>query len=602
MPDPTPFQPPSTGAFPSTSDAITAILGCITEHLGVRTSYLTAVPPTRDHVAVTAAVNQPGGADVRVGMTYAPGDSWCGLVCQAPAPRPLIVGDIRRDPRYATHPAAAAFPGLGSYLGVPLLRPDGQVAGTLCACDPEPRPLTARDARLLSVLAQTIATQRERDEEVLARMRAESALQAAHAQFQNIMAHVPGMIFQFVLDRDGHTSLPYVSDGCMDLYGLTPAEAQADPQRIIGLLHPDDRVRWKDTVRISAERMEPWVWEGRLVLPSGEVCWHQGTSRPERQPDGSILWNGMLMDVTERKRAEERLWESETRFQAVVQSARDAIILTDQDGTIIAINRSAEPMFGYSEPEVGGQSVGLLMPDLPPAAVDQASAAGGGAMLEVRGLRKDGSAFPAEVSLANWQTSTARYFSGIIRDISERKQAEAQLRSQAQRLESLSLIDDLTALYNRRGFMTLAEQGLKLSQRTRVPSALLFLDMDGLKLINDTLGHEAGNDALVALAAILKATFREADLIGRLGGDEFVILVANVHGCDLDSLLTRLHTHLAAGSDATPPVSPLAVSVGVVIDDPDAPRPLEALLDQADQLMYAQKRAKLGSVSSNGRQ
>ncbi len=180
----------------------------------------------------------------------------------------------------------------------------------------------------------------------------------------------------------------------------------------------------------------------------------------------------------------------------------------------------------------------------------------------------------------------------VIRDITEQKHLEEELRA-------LSLVDDLTGLYNRRGFFTLAQQQLKLAARLKRNTVLIFADMDNLKWINDTFGHTAGDKALKEMAHILKHTFRDADIIARLGGDEFVVLAVEVKN-DAHILIQRLLRNLqlhnarikAHRPSPSSPVYELSVSIGIACCYADTPCSLEELLSQADKNMYQQKRHK----------
>ena len=118
---------------------------------------------------------------------------------------------------------------------------------------------------------------------------------------------MPGVIYQFLLRPDGSSGFPFASEGIRSIFGIGPEELLHDPSPALSRIHPEDFTSWAESVAHSAATLEPWSWVGRIVQPSGEHCWIQATSRPERQSDGSILWDGMLLDVTERKRAEERL-------------------------------------------------------------------------------------------------------------------------------------------------------------------------------------------------------------------------------------------------------------------------------------------------------
>jgi len=158
-------------------------------------------------------------------------------------------------------------------------------------------------------------------------------------------------------------------------------------------------------------------------------------------------------------------------------------------------------------------------------------------------------------------------------------------------LLALSLIDELTGLYNRRRFFVLTEQYLKLSVRTKKGLLLLFIDMDNLKWINDHHGHNEGDQALINLANILKKTFRESDIIARIGGDEFVVLSESTDE-NGETVLTRLYENIKDYNAKRSQRYTLSISVGTTQFDPKYPISIDELLFKADALMYAQKRRK----------
>ena len=166
-------------------------------------------------------------------------------------------------------------------------------------------------------------------------------------------------------------------------------------------------------------------------------------------------------------------------------------------------------------------------------------------------------------------------------------------------LLALSLIDELTGLYNRRRFFVLTEQYLKLSVRTKKKLLLLFIDMDNLKWINDHHGHNQGDQALKDLANILKKTFRESDIVARIGGDEFVVLSepTDENG---EIVLTRLYENIKDHNAKRSRCYTLSISVGTTQFDPKYPISIDELLSKADALMYAQKRKRRKKESRLG--
>jgi PAS domain S-box-containing protein len=276
--------------------------------------------------------------------------------------------------------------------------------------------------------------------DVTDRKRAEEALRESEARYQRIAANAPGMVYQFVLRADGTMAFPFVSDGCLDVYGVEPAAVRRDAQVLIEAIHPDDRPDFERSVAESAERLLPWQWEGRFRMASGEVRWAHGASRPERQPDGSILWDGMLMDVTARKQAEVALRRQALTFETI----HDAVIVTDPEGRILDWNPAATHMLGYQRDEVLGRFPGLLdrgSEDGDPGHVAEVLAA-----LERDGRwagertfrRKDGTEGVCETIVVPLRDGAGRLVStiGVSRDITERKRWEQQLL-QAQKLEAI---------------------------------------------------------------------------------------------------------------------------------------------------------------------
>jgi diguanylate cyclase (GGDEF)-like protein len=159
-------------------------------------------------------------------------------------------------------------------------------------------------------------------------------------------------------------------------------------------------------------------------------------------------------------------------------------------------------------------------------------------------------------------------------------------------LRAMSLVDDLTGLYNRRGFLTLAAQQLKMADRMNRCIAAVFVDVDGLKWINDSFGHAEGDRTLVETANLLRAVFRDSDIIARIGGDEFVVLALEDTAPADELFRTRMRLAVARHNETRNEGYALALSTGVATYDPASPCGLDELMSRADRLMYAEKRAK----------
>jgi diguanylate cyclase (GGDEF)-like protein/PAS domain S-box-containing protein len=241
---------------------------------------------------------------------------------------------------------------------------------------------------------------------------------------------------------------------------------------------------------------------------------------------------------------ERLLFGSERKFRALLESAPDAIVIVDWHGHVNLINAQAEELFGYLRGEIVGQSASDLLPervrvayrDHQRAYLRDPTTISLGGNHELMGRREDGSEFPIEVSLSPVETDLGLLVLSTIRDITERKHADEQLRYLADH-------DGLTGLINRRKFEEHLDREIATAVRYDLTGALLLLDIDSLKDVNDTLGHACGDDLIRGVAALLKDRLRDTDVIARFGGDEFAVLLPHIDaGASRELALTLLAT------------------------------------------------------------
>ncbi|MBD2676526.1 MULTISPECIES: sensor domain-containing diguanylate cyclase [Nostoc] len=176
----------------------------------------------------------------------------------------------------------------------------------------------------------------------------------------------------------------------------------------------------------------------------------------------------------------------------------------------------------------------------------------------------------------------------LIQEIHNRKQAEIEGRQ-------LSLTDELTGLHNRRGFFLLAEQQLKIAHRMKLLCWVIFIDLDGLKQINDTLGHDVGDALIIDAGRLLKQSFRKSDIVARLGGDEFIVFISSYFK-DAENIQTHLQTNIANFNQQQNRSYEISMSMGIQRYSPETNMSLEQLIAKSDELMYAHKRLKRQSV------
>nr|MBC8264603.1 GGDEF domain-containing protein [Anaerolineales bacterium] len=291
----------------------------------------------------------------------------------------------------------------------------------------------------------------------------------------------------------------------------------------------------------------------------------------------------------ENARLFQEIEERRVYLEGVLGAAPDAIVTLDAHHRIVEWNPGAERLFGYSQEEAIGQNIDDLVtnPDVFEEAVGFTQTAMGGGEIpptESVRYRKDGS--PVDVIVAGSPILVGDELIGTVAvytDITARVRMEETLRA-------LALIDDLTNLYNRRGFITLGQQQLKAANRAKRRMVLLFADFDGLKQINDALGHPEGDRALIETADVLRETFRESDIIARIAGDEFVVLAIETNGVPAEILITRLQQSLEVRNARKERRYKLSLSVGLARYDPERPCSIDELLARADRAMYEQKR------------
>jgi PAS domain S-box-containing protein len=193
------------------------------------------------------------------------------------------------------------------------------------------------------------------------RLEERHGLSDSQAFLSALGGNFPGILYRRVLRPDGSIEYPYVSDGVRDIYGLEPAAIIANPAALLETLHPDDRPPFSAALERSAETLSVWSLEFRVRNTRGETRWVRGLSRPRREADGSTVWDGVLLDITDQKRAEAALHASEQLFAKVFRVSPDVITLSDlADGSYIAVSDSFEQLCGYSPAEVVGRSSGEL--------------------------------------------------------------------------------------------------------------------------------------------------------------------------------------------------------------------------------------------------
>lgn len=303
--------------------------------------------------------------------------------------------------------------------------------------------------------------------------------------------------------------------------------------------------------------------------------------------EAKLFWQ----TVNNLQRVKKELEKNQSQLQAVIHNAMDGIITINQSGEIQGFNPAAEKMFGYLQQEVLGKNVKMLMPEPTRSEHDtylnQYLHTGHGSVIGIRGrevtaIRKNGELFQMELSASDMILGGQRYFVGIVRDITDRKLAESKITFLAHH-------DYLTGLPNRALFLERLEQAISLAKRNYHKVAILYLDLDGFKKVNDAFGHDVGDLLLQDVAKRLTGIIRCSDTVARLGGDEFTIVLINIGAQgNAATMANKIIDGLSASFDLKGQRCQVGGSIGIAIF-PDDAEEYAALLKYADEAMYLSK-------------
>jgi diguanylate cyclase (GGDEF)-like protein/PAS domain S-box-containing protein len=441
--------------------------------------------------------------------------------------------------------------------------------------------------------------------DITERKRAEESLAEAGVRYRTLVEQVPAVTYMW--DFHGgidDPSVSYVSPQIQEILGFSPEAFMARAELWFERVHPEDREAVVAETARSVESGEAFQMTYRMLARDGRIVWVRDEASAILQEDSGkvLVHQGILVDISELKRMEHELQETarvmregQERLATIFRAAPIPIIIMSQvSGRVLELNDRWVEETGYSRQDLAAisfETPGTWLSEVDRATLNRTLASRG----SVRGYEtvlhtKNGESRPVLLSVEPIQYGDEPAQLSMVLDITDRKRAEAEVERHRQEFAKLSITDDLTGLLNRRGFYLIAEHQAAVAERERKALSLLFVDMDGLKDINDALGHDQGSRALTEVAQIMEATFRDSDVVARVGGDEFCILLSSGIPPEAgDASIKRLETAIDERNEKGDLPFVLSLSVGQSAYVPPGQVSLPALVRDADARMYEAK-------------
>jgi diguanylate cyclase (GGDEF)-like protein/PAS domain S-box-containing protein len=408
----------------------------------------------------------------------------------------------------------------------------------------------------------------------------QTALKESEARFKVLADNAPALVWMTGVDG----RLNYFNKVWLDFTGRNLEQEVGGEW--VQAIHPDDALHANQVYRLAYRAREPFHVDYRLRRGDGQYRWMAFNGVPRNDAQGVFAgFIGSGIDITERKLAEVRM----QLMASVFTHAGEGILITDVEGTVVDVNDGFTRITGYTLADMQGQTTRLLQSGRhdPPffQALWHTLQAQGQWRGEVWNRRKNGEVFPDLVTISTVKDTDGRvtHYVAFYSDITALKEHEAQL-------EQVAHFDSLTGLPNRLMLADRLKQVMPHTLRRSQRLAVVFIDLDGFKTVNDQYGHEAGDKVLQAVASRMKQSLREGDTLARLGGDEFVAVLLDVgDGQVIEPLLQRLLAAASLPIDLEGGQVAVSASLGVSFFPQAQPVEYHQLLRQADQAMYQAK-------------
>jgi len=412
-----------------------------------------------------------------------------------------------------------------------------------------------------------------------------------------LLDNLDGMIYRCLYDSNW--TMIYVSKGCETLTGYPAPDLLLNKTTSYEIItHPDDREKARTTIDAAIQKGERFELEYRIIRANGDITWVAERGSAVFDSEGKpVALEGIIQDISCRKRIEHELFSTEQKYRSMFENSTLGMFQTTESGTYLNANPALARLYGYASPAALISDLNNISTQLYVAENRR------GEFTEA--IRAQGRVhnFESEVYRLNgeaiWISENAHavcdpqgqilYYEGTVEDITDRKNHELQIRQ-------LAVTDNLTGLLNRHAFSGKLASLIAEADKIQNKIAIAFIDLDHFKLINDTLGHRAGDKLLENVAQRLIQSTRPTDAIVRFGGDEFVMLYPGLRVAeDAEPLLARVMEAISQPIAIGDYVFNMTCSVGVSIY-PDHAKEIDALLSCADSALYSAKNAGKNKV------
>lgn len=418
------------------------------------------------------------------------------------------------------------------------------------------------------------------------------SLKETERRFQDAGANIPGVVFQMRHTPDNTLNFSYISQGIQELAGLEPASIQSNPELLENLILREDRGRYRKMMKQTGEKTNEWSLDIRIKHPeTQEIKWLRSSGRTHKGANNETIWNGLLLDVSERHKAEETMRISEERLRRILGSSPIAIGISDvKDFKILFANKQLAQMYQVGKADVIGYDTRKFYaePRLHRHHWVKTQRQKHLRNVETKCKSTDGRFFWAQITTRLIDYGGRQAILWWAFDITEHKQTK-------EALAHLAHHDPLTGLTNRRLFEEHLQKAVSLARRTKHAGVLFYFDLDGFKDVNDQFGHNFGDWVLKQVALRLLDILRDSDIAARLGGDEFAIIA---HGIDdirsIESVISKMQKTISAPYVHEDRISTIGLSIGVVRFFGNE-KDIQKIVMMADGAMYDAKQSGKGT-------